>query len=777
MLECVLTGGAMRIKFVEISNFRKLKSTHLDLDKKTTILVGANNSGKTSAMVALRIFLLSPSRLALRDVTIANWTKIDLLGDEWEAEAEPTIDLDALLPSLDVWLDVPLNEIQNVVHILPTLDWSGGMLGVRLKYQVKDFDKLRTEYVAQRAAARDASTTSPNGETVKIAVWPGSLTDFLERRLRAHLELSAYPLDPAAVVPPGKNGLATPQLLLASALAFDHPPFKNLIKIDEIAAQRDFADAGSNDGGEDKGETTTRRFKRRLSDQLRSYYDRHLDPAKTPSDKDYEALGAIQAAERSFDARLEAGFAAAFEELEDLGYPGMSNPKLKISTLLRATDGLKHGSSVQYQVADPSGDGTRTLKLPEDYSGLGYQNLIAMVFMLMGFRDEWMRVEKAGLLEGTDVSHEIQPLHLVLVEEPEAHLHAQVQQVFINKAYDLLRKHCDLGAVDTYCTQLIVSTHSSHVAHEADFANLRYFRRRPAASKGETPTTTVANLSHVFGDGDDTKRFVKRYLKATHCDLFFADGVIFVEGQAERILVPHFIRHHFPELSRRYVTLLELGGSHVHSFRDLVDALGIATLIIGDLDATAAVKITDKNGKETTRWKSARPELAKGQQTANSVLKEWHPGKKLIDDLVALPPEAHVLDAGGDYELYVAYQKPVEIGATSEGDCFIIPRTFEDALVLENLNAVEHVEGSITSAKIRDIVAQGLSGNDLEDELFDLLKTAEKAAFALDCLMLEDPKAIKPPGYIAAGLKWFEGAVGKEIADSEIKAGVANGRD
>ena len=767
----------MRIKFVEISNFRKLKSTHLDLDKKTTILVGANNSGKTSAMVALRIFLLSPGRLALRDVTIANWTQIDLLGDEWETDTEPTVDLDPLLPSLDVWLDVPLGEIQHVVHILPTLDWSGGMLGVRLKYQLKDLDKLKTEYLAQRSAARDASTTGPNGETIKIAVWPRSLTDFLERRLRAHIELAAYPLDPTAVTTPGKNGLAKPQALPASALAFDHPPFKNLIKIDEIAAQRDFADASEHESGEDKGEATARRFKRRLSDQLRSYYDRHLDPSKTPSDKDFEALGAIQAAERSFDARLEAGFATAFEELEDLGYPGMSNPKLKISTLLRATDGLKHGSSVQYQVADPSGDGTRTLKLPEDYSGLGYQNLIAMVFMLMGFRDEWMRVEKAGLLEGADVSHEIQPLHLVLVEEPEAHLHAQVQQVFINKAYGLLRKHCDLGNGDTYCTQLLVSTHSSHVAHEADFANLRYFRRRPAATKGETPTTTVANLSHIFGDGDDTKRFVKRYLKATHCDLFFADGVIFVEGQAERILVPHFIRHHFPELSRRYVTLLELGGSHVHSFRDLVDTLGIATLIIGDLDATAPVKITDKNGHKTARWKSARPERGKGQQTANSVLKEWHPQKTLIDELVALPPEGHASADGGGYELYVAYQKPVKLTFAGETDSLIIPRTFEDALILENLAAVENVEGSNTSAKIRAIVAQGLSGDDLEDELFDLLKTAEKAAFALDCLMLEDPKALKPPSYIAAGLKWFEGAVGKDIAESELKAGQANGGD
>lgn len=767
----------MRIKFVEISNFRKLKATHFDLDRETTILVGANNSGKTSAMAALRIFLVSPRRLALRDVTIANWTQIDRLGREWERDVEPTVELDMHLPSLDVWLDVPLAEIQYVVHILPTLDWSGGMLGVRLSYRVKDLEELKSEYLARRAAARDASITGEDGKTIELALWPRSLTDFLERRLRPHLDLSAFPLDPNAVKLPSTNGVATPQVLPTDAIAFDRHPFSNLIKIDEIAAQRDFADARNSESDEDTREPNTRRFKGRLSDQLRSYYDRHLDPSKAPSPRDYEALGAIQAAERSFDERLESGFATAFEELQDLGYPGISNPKIKISTLLRATDGLNHGSSVQYQVADPSGDGSNALRLPEDYLGLGYQNLIAMVFMLMGFRDEWMRVEKAGLLEGSDTSHEIEPLHLVLVEEPEAHLHAQVQQVFINKAYHLLRKHCDLGNNDRYCTQLLVSTHSSHVAHEVDFENLRYFRRWPAFNEGETPTTTVANLSHIFGNGDDTKRFVKRYLKATHCDLFFADGVIFVEGQAERILVPHFIRHHFPELSRRYITLLELGGSHVHSFRDLIDVLGIATLIISDLDATAATRITDKNGKETTRWKSARPEQGKGQQTANSVLKEWHPKKKLIDELVALAPEGHVSEAGGDYELYVAYQKPIAIRSADEEESLVIPRTFEDALILENLTALENIEGSLTSAKIQAIVSRNLSGDDLEDALFELLKTAEKAAFALDCLMLKDPEALVPPSYISAGLKWFEDAVNRDIKESQLEAEEARGQN
>lgn len=767
----------MRIKFVEISNFRKLKSTHIDFDKETTIFVGANNSGKTSAMVALRYFLLVPNKISLRDITIANWTKIDELGTDWEnANNNNDAGLNDLLPSLDVWLDVPLSEIQHIVHVLPTLDWNGGLLGVRLRFQADSIEELRSDYLQQRAAAQQCASHRANpGDANKTKIWPTCLTEFLERRLRAHIGLQAFTLDPAAHVPPVK-GLATPQKLPENALPLEKNPFKHLIKINEIAAQRDFADAGDRgvssheDESQDGG---SNRFKRRLSDQLRSYYDRHLDPAKMPSAEDYEALGAIQIAERNFDTRLKSGFEAAFEELEDLGYPGVTNPKLRISTQLRATDGLRHGSAVQYEVADPTGDGTKTLQLPEDYSGLGYQNLIAMVFMLMSYRDEWMRVGKASAGGEAAALDQVPLLHLVLVEEPEAHLHAQVQQVFIKKAYKLLRKNVDLGEKTRFSTQLVVSTHSSHVAHEADFASLRYFRRRPAASNSETPTTTVANLSYVFGEGDSTQRFVRRYLKATHCDLFFADGIIFVEGQAERILVPHFIRNHFDSLSRRYITILELGGSHVHSFRGLVDELGLTVLIVADLDATCATKITTKNNVESTRWKAAKPQYGRAQKTANSVLKEWHPCKELIDDLVALNDEDHASPESDDYRLYVAYQKPMLVPNGTGGKDEIIPRTFEDALILENLTILANIAGSSTSKKISEIVTDSPTGEALSDELFELLKTAEKAAFAIDCLMLEDPKAIVPPRYIGDGLSWFERAVGKDIAEGALATGVA----
>ncbi len=755
----------MRIKFVEISNFRKLKSTHLDFDSKTTILVGANNSGKTSAMVALQYFLLTPDRLALRDLTIANWTRIDAVGTAWEKDEPAADDLNGLLPCLDVWLDVPITEIQHVVHILPTLEWNGGLIGVRLKYELESFDRLKADYLVNREAA--VKVAEPGVGSVPITIWPARLTDFLERKLRAHVRLSAYPLDPGAVVLP-KKGSAAPQELPAGAFPLEKNPFRNLIKIDEIAAQRDFSDASKRGAEEeDSSDATPRRFKRRLSDQLRGYYDRHLDPAKTPSAEDYGALGAIQLAERDFDKRLEAGFSAAFNELEELGYPGVNNPKLKITTRLRAIDGLKHGSAVQYQVAERGADGLSALRLPEDYAGLGYQNLIAMVFMLMSYRDDWMRVGKAMSDVESALRPKIAPLHLVLVEEPEAHLHAQVQQVFIKKAYTLLRKRPELGDKMQYHTQLVVSTHSSHVAHEADFASLRYFRRRPAGVRGETPTTTVANLSYVFGGADETQRFVKRYLKATHCDLFFADGIIFVEGHAERILVPHFIRHHFPALSRRYVTLLDLGGSHAHSFKQLVDEVGLTTLIVADLDATHAVKVPLAAGGEAIRWKSTKPQIGANQKTANPVLKTWHPRRELIDDLAALEDNQLECPTCEGYELRVAFQQPLPRLDEDKTAVKTIPRTFEDALVLQNIEAVKSIEGSPTTMRIRAVVAENLAGEALADELFELLKTAEKAAFALDCLVLEDPTAIRPPLYIEKGLAWFEKAIAKDIALSE----------
>ena len=59
----------------------------------------------------------------------------------------------------------------------------------------------------------------------------------------------------------------------------------------------------------------------------------------------------------------------------------MTDPKLVISTRIRLTDGLDHNAAVQYEVDALQGPTPLpALRLPEDYNGLGYQNLISMIF-------------------------------------------------------------------------------------------------------------------------------------------------------------------------------------------------------------------------------------------------------------------------------------------------------------------------------------------------------------------------------------------------------------
>ena len=65
---------------------------------------------------------------------------------------------------------------------------------------------------------------------------------------------------------------------------------------------------------------------------------------------------------------------------------------------------------------------------------MGLRNLISIYLKLIQFREQWTRNNK----NEEDVKKSIEPIHLVFIEEPEAHLHAQAQQVFIRKALEAL---------------------------------------------------------------------------------------------------------------------------------------------------------------------------------------------------------------------------------------------------------------------------------------------------------------------------------------------------
>lgn len=745
----------MHIEFVEIANFRKLISARVDLAPQTTLFVGANNSGKTSAMLALRRFL-TPRRcpFEIHDFTLCHLGTLVEIGEAWiqmyqtGGVADLSLDLWVkTLPTLDLWLHVEEDEVHRVRDLIPLMEWTGGRLGVRLRYEPKDLNTLFSEFITAANDANQmrtiaAAAAALKGSGAKLTVWPETLGDFLTKRLSTMFTIRVYPLDPALLVPPEKL-TALPQVLPASALPVDGDPLGGLIKVHDIPAQRGFGEVPS---GVEDDELLSSAGGTRLSEQLRSYYAKHLDPAKGPDPMDLEALQAMEAAEDAFDLKLTESFGDCFNEVASLGYPGVSDPRPRVSTRLRAIDGLNHSAAINFEVdvISDTGAASPLMLLPEGSNGLGYQNLISMIFRLMSFRDAWMRVGKAS--KGAKATS-IEPLHLVLVEEPEAHLHAQVQQVFIKKAYEVLRKRPELEANESLRTQLIVSTHSSHVVHETPFASLRYFRRLPAGMVAKVPVSTVVNLSQVFGEGTETERFVTRYLRAQHADLFFADAAILVEGPAERMLVPNFIRVHYKVLHQSYITLLEIGGSHAHRLRRLIDHLGLLTLIVTDLDS-----LTGTGGS------SVQPTLGVGQKTNNATLKTWVPALEDVDDLMGATPAAKTFIDSGDtlFAVRAAYQTPIEVtmpGAAATETAY--PYTFEDALVFENIGFFATFAGAGLNAKFRNAIASGGGAAAVGARMYAALKDGKKAEFALDVLMADNFNDLKVPQYIAEGLEWL----------------------
>ncbi|CAI0850200.1 AAA family ATPase [Serratia fonticola] len=742
----------MYIQHIEISNFRKLLSVRVDFANETTLLVGANNSGKSSAMLALRRFLVSKaSAFRLQDLTLCHLAKLDEIGKVWENAPEnfeiPTAkDWADWLPSLDIWVSADQGEFHYIRDLIPNFAWRGGLVGMRFLLEPDDMNTLYTDYRKERTRVVELEDTlekeEPPGRPLKL--WPQSLHDYLSRRLGDKFKIRWYRLDPQQLKKPDKSTrMAQMQQLSPTALPLESNPLSGLIRVHEINAQRGFGDHSD----DNQGDNTRPSGARKLSEQLRSYYSRHLDPGDSPDVSDLEALRAIEAAQSAFDTKLGSSFEPAIREVEGLGYPGRNDPRIKVASRLATTDGMNHEAAVLFELDSIQGaPGAPPLHLPETANGLGYQNLISMIFRLMGFRDEWLRKTRAASTEVIDL---VEPIHLVLIEEPEAHLHVQVQQVFVRHAYQVLCRDALLERYPNLKTQLLVSTHSSHVTHEVEYQNLRYFRRLPAGMYGiGVPVSTVSNLSNVFGEGTKTKEFVTRYLRAQHADIFFADAVILVEGSAERMMLPHFLRNKFPFLDRCYITTLDIGGSHAHRLRPLIDALGILTLVITDLDAglNKAAKPVQRNTNQITN-----------NPTLRSWMKLMHLGST-VDELLELPANQKEHQIDDLYSVRIAYQTPISTHLPATGETIqALPNTFEDSFVLSNAgHFAEKTNGTGLMKAFVKVLNEAQTSEAVGEGFFNELREGKKAEFVLLVLGDKNFPSLEIPEYIIEGLNWLE---------------------
>lgn len=720
----------MKIQSVHIRNYRKLKNCHIDFGEKKTVLVGANNSGKTSAISAIVWFLRNTDRFTLKEFTATNWAAINEIGEKWlehDSVDEALLDShqwDNIVPSMDVWINVEDGEQYRVNHLIPSLSsWDGKKVGVRGQYEPKDVKKLYTVYKDAKIKAKTLEGTEEWEKAGSPDLYPKNLCDFLGKglNLREYFDVKYYIIDPSLDPDNEDEVQSTPDNEIGNN------PLDGLIKVDTILASRDFSDP---EGQTDSDIDT-------LSKQFQQYYKSSGQEDEELTCEGLKLLGGIVTANKTYDEKLKKTFEVPVGELKNINYPGFQNPEIRIRSKIQIEESIKHDSAVQFAI-----QGMEELVLPEKYNGLGYRNLISIYLKLIDFREKWLK----ELSEGKN----IEPIHIVFVEEPEAHLHAQAQQVFVKKAFEALCNNKLIEENPWLSTQLVLSTHSNHVVNELDLNCMRYFKR--VIDVGEKiPVSKVVNLSSTFGTDDEAKQFVTRYIRLTHCDIFFSDAVIFVEGPAEKILVPSFLAK--AGLDSYYISVIEVNGRHAHSFRKLIEKIGIATLIVTDIDATDT-KIED--GKE----KHPSVITAKGNdyKTGNPSIKSWLSGKEQIDDLLALDGKEKLVN-----NVRIAFQTPVNVKWDKNKDDLteVCPYTFEDALIFTNLELFrqEGLKKMGTITTIANLLKHSNSANELQNKIFKKLESKsgfQKADFAISLLYKDDFVDLVAPVYIQEGLEWMK---------------------
>lgn len=720
----------MKIQSVHIRNYRKLKNCHIDFGEKKTVLVGANNSGKTSAISAIVWFLKNTDRFTLKEFTATNWVAINEIGEKWlehDSVDEALLDShqwDNIVPSMDVWINVEDGEQYRVNHLIPSLSsWDGKKVGVRGQYEPKDVKKLYTVYKDAKIRAKTLEGTEEWEKAGSPDLYPKNLCDFLGKglNLREYFDVKYYIIDPSLDPDNEDEVQSTPDNEIGNN------PLDGLIKVDTILASRDFSDP---EGQTDSDIDT-------LSKQFQQYYKSSGQEDEELTCEGLKLLGGIVTANKTYDEKLKKTFEVPVGELKNINYPGFQNPEIRIRSKIQIEESIKHDSAVQFAI-----QGMEELVLPEKYNGLGYRNLISIYLKLIDFREKWLK----ELSEGKN----IEPIHIVFVEEPEAHLHAQAQQVFVKKAFEALCNNKLIEENPWLSTQLVLSTHSNHVVNELDLNCMRYFKR--VIDVGEKiPVSKVVNLSSTFGTDDETKQFVTRYIRLTHCDIFFSDAVIFVEGPAEKILVPSFLAK--AGLDSYYISVIEVNGRHAHSFRKLIEKIGIATLIVTDIDATDT-KIED--GKE--RHPSVITAKGNDYKTGNPSIKSWLSGKEQIDDLLALDGKEKLVN-----NVRIAFQTPVNVKWDKNKDDLteVCPYTFEDALIFTNLELFrqEGLKKMGTITTIANLLKHSNSANELQNKIFKKLESKsgfQKADFAISLLYKDDFVDLVAPVYIQEGLEWMK---------------------
>lgn len=332
----------MRIEKVKIKNFRLLHDAEITLDEKTTVIVGRNNSGKTSFTEVFRRLLSdTTAKFKLEDFSIPvheDFWRAFLLMKEGQEDQQIREVLPYIQVTLSLKYDIETDNFGPMGEFVIDLDPDSTHCVTLLRYQLSD-GKISSLY-------GDIEYT---GEPDKTEIEKMNFYRVIKERVPLLYSTSVYAIDPQDS---------------SNQKKLDLTLFRELLQTGFIQAQRGLDDTTYKD-----------------RDILGGIVERMLDIAKSDNSKsaDNTTVSLLESAVKEIQLKIDSDFNQHVNKLLPalslFGYPGLSTLPLLTETTLDVKRLLENHTKVNYP-------GINGVNLPEAYNGLGSRNLIYILFHL-----------------------------------------------------------------------------------------------------------------------------------------------------------------------------------------------------------------------------------------------------------------------------------------------------------------------------------------------------------------------------------------------------------
>lgn len=708
----------MHIERIRIKNFRLLQDFSIDLQKELSLVVGKNNSGKTSLLKVMDKFINgNENKFTFEDFslsyhsTLESLFVLDVIDEDHYQEAGITMNLLIRYSDAD-----DLEYISPLVSLEPDNYYVSLLFTFSLSY---------TSYGNMRAAYAEFMTKENSKKAANADYQCKTWKDFLGNNLNKYFRVYRYS------IPVDKDGNAS------EGEVIDLQSIRDVFHLEDVISFRSIDARRSVDN---------RELDSTLSGQTSKLYQQ-LENSEADSDKLEELRDKLREMDDGLSENYGDVFDDVIEKVKKFGGVQPNDTIIKIVSNLHQEILLKDHTRVVYE----DGGG----RLPESHNGLGYMNLISMIFEIESIRRQFARQRERKPAD----------INFLVIEEPEAHTHPQMQYIFIKNIKQLLKQ--DIVGKDNVKRKIqsVVTTHSAHIVAECDFEDLKYLKRENASG---VISKNMTDLEKEYADHTEWFKFLKQYITLDRSELFFADKAIFVEGDTERILMPSLMKisddEMTPEekksqlrLTSQNISIVSVG-NYTHIFTRFFNFIGFKKIcVITDLDICNKEKKTDKNSVEREVYIASALDETKVQYTTNSSLSEYI-GKKVVSDLRALTSDQKTVSwdsdekkwkQNNDGNLMVCYQTTVD---------GYQPRSFEDAFFATNKEFMK-TEGKLFFGLDSKALERFMADEDCYELANKGIKS--KATFAVDLLVdrssMDEDGYVgwQMPQYIKEGLSWI----------------------